>query len=92
LAKIAQTPIDNLVNVPFQEIVYWNTGPPGGTYNVLNIQPVVPVELNSDWNILTRAIVPVVSLPAFSPDESRTNGIGDAQFSAFLSPASRVAC
>jgi hypothetical protein len=87
LAKIAQNPIGNLVNVPFQENVYLNTGPLGGTYNVLNIQPVIPVAINSDWNILTRTIVPVVSLPALAPDEGRTNGIGDVQFSAFLSPA-----
>jgi hypothetical protein len=87
LAKIAQNPIGNLVNVPFQENVYLNTGPLGGTYNLLNVQPVIPVAINSDWNILTRTIVPVVSLPAFVPDQSRTNGIGDVQFSAFLSPA-----
>jgi hypothetical protein len=31
--------------------------------------------------------LPVISQPALSPDESRTNGIGDLQFSAFLSPA-----
>jgi len=87
LAKIAQNPIGNLVNVPFQENVYLNTGPLGGTYNLLNIQPVISVEINSDWNILTRTILPVVSLPSLVPDESRTDGIGDVQFSAFLSPA-----
>lgn len=87
LAKIAQNPIGNLISVPFQENVFLNTGPEKGTYSLLNIQPVIPIEVNSDWNILTRTIVPVVSLPAFTPDGSRTNGIGDVQFSAFLSPA-----
>ncbi len=31
--------------------------------------------------------MPVISQPAFSPDGSRTNGLGDIQFTAFLSPA-----
>ncbi|MFO1313363.1 MAG: hypothetical protein U1F41_15010 [Burkholderiales bacterium] len=32
-------------------------------------------------------IQPVLSQPGFEPSESRTNGIGDLQFTAFLSPA-----
>jgi len=88
LAKIAQNPIGNLISVPFQENMYLNTGPLSGTYNLLNIQPVIPVSVNSDWNIITRTILPVVSLPSLAPDQSKTNGIGDVQFSAFLSPAS----
>ena len=87
LAKIAQNPIGNLISVPFQENMFLNTGPLDGTYNLLNIQPVIPVSVNSDWNILTRTILPVVSLPALAPGQSRTNGIGDVQFSAFLSQA-----
>jgi hypothetical protein len=87
LAKIAQNPIGNLISVPFQENMYLNTGPLSGTYNLLNIQPVIPVSVNSDWTILTRTILPVVSLPSLAPDQSRTNGIGDTQFSAFLTPA-----
>jgi hypothetical protein len=76
LAKIAQNPIGNLVSVPFQENLYLNTGPQGGVYNLLNIQPVIPTDLNSNWNIITRTIVPVISLPALAPDQSRTYGAG----------------
>ena len=87
LAKLAQNPIGNLISVPFQENLYLNTGPLSGPYNLLNMQPVIPVSVNSDWNIITRTILPIVSLPSLAPDESKTNGIGDTQFSAFLSPA-----
>jgi hypothetical protein len=87
LAKIAQNPIGNLISVPFQENAFLNTGPLSKEYNLLNIQPVIPVSLNPDWTIITRTIVPVISLPPFAPDQSRTDGIGDVQFSAFLSPA-----
>jgi len=87
LAKLAQNPVGNLISVPFQNNSNLNFGPENKTQNVLNIQPVIPVSVNSDWNIITRTIVPFISMPALSPDDSRTNGRGDTQFTAFLSPA-----
>ena len=87
LAKISQNPIGNLISLPFQENLYFHTGPLGGTQSVLNIQPVIPISVNDDWNVLTRTILPVISQPEFVPGQGRTNGIGDVQLSAFLSPA-----
>jgi hypothetical protein len=87
LAKIAQNPVGNLISVPFQENAYFNVGPLDGTQNVLNIQPVIPISISDDWNIITRTILPIVSLPAFAPGQNRINGLGDVQVSAFLSPA-----
>ncbi len=87
LAKIAQNPVGNLISVPFQENAYFNVGPLNGTQNVLNIQPVIPISISDEWNIITRTILPIISLPAFAPGQTSTNGIGDAQVSAFLSPA-----
>ena len=48
---------------------------------------MIPIEINKDWNIITRTILPVISQPALFDGDSRTNGIGDLQFTAFLSPA-----
>jgi hypothetical protein len=87
LAKIAQNPVGNLISVPFQENAYFNVGPLDGTQNVLNIQPVIPIDINENWNIITRTILPIISLPAFAPGQGGTSGIGDVQISAFLSPA-----
>lgn len=87
LAKLAQNPIGNLVSVPFQDNVNLNAGPEKRTQNVLNIQPVIPFEVSRDWNIITRTILPVISQPGLAAGDSRTNGIGDLQFTAFLSPA-----
>lgn len=87
LAKLAQNPVGNLISVPFQDNVNLNSGPEKGTQNVLNIQPVIPIEITKDWNIITRTILPVISQPAMYSGDSRINGIGDLQFSAFLSPA-----
>ncbi len=87
LAKLAQNPIANLISVPFQNNTNFNFGPEKGTQNVLNIQPVIPISVNDDWNIITRTIIPVISMPSLYPGDDRTNGIGDIQFTAFLSPA-----
>jgi hypothetical protein len=87
LAKLAQNPVGNLISVPFQNNTNLNFGPEKGTQNVLNIQPVIPVSINDDWNIITRTIVPVISMPALSADIGSTNGVGDVVFTAFLSPA-----
>src|SRR5258708_33559861 len=87
LAKLAQNPVGNLISVPFQNNTNLNFGPEKGTQNVLNIQPVIPIEISKDWNIITRTILPVISMPALSPDIGSTNGIGDVVFTAFLSPA-----
>jgi hypothetical protein len=87
LAKLAQNPVGNLISVPFQNNTNLNFGPEKKTQNVLNIQPVIPVSVSSEWNIITRTILPVISMPSLGPGDSRTNGIGDTQFTAFLSPA-----
>ncbi len=87
LAKLAQNPVGNLISVPFQNNTNFNVGPRSGTQNILNIQPVIPIEITPEWNIITRTIVPVISQPAFTLFDDRTSGIGDMQFTAFLSPA-----
>lgn len=86
LAKAAQNPVANLISVPFQDNINFNVGPEEKTQNVLNIQPVIPVNLSPDWNLITRTIAPVISQPGFAPGDGRTNGLGDVQFTAFLSP------
>jgi hypothetical protein len=87
LAKLAQNPVGNLISLPFQNNTNLNFGPEKGTQNILNIQPVVPISISSDWNIITRTIVPVISMPALGPDIGSLSGVGDTVFTAFLSPA-----
>jgi hypothetical protein len=87
LAKLAQNPVGNLVSVPFQNNTNLNYGPEKGTQNILNIQPVVPFSVNKDWNIITRTILPVISMPSLGPGIDSLNGVGDLVMTAFLSPA-----
>jgi hypothetical protein len=87
LAKLAQNPVGNLVSVPLQNNTNFNTGPLSGTQNILNIQPVIPIEVSKDWNLITRTIMPLLWQPEFVPGQGDTFGLGDIQLSALLSPA-----
>ena len=87
LAKLAQNPVGNLISLPFQNNTNLNFGPEKGTQNILNIQPVIPIEINKDWNIISRTIVPVIWNPSLSPTDPATSGLGDTSLTAFLSPA-----
>ena len=86
LAKEAQNPVAKLISIPFQNNINFNAGSQSRTQNVLNIQPVIPISLGPDWNLITRTILPVISQPVPDPFGSRINGIGTMQFTAFLSP------
>jgi hypothetical protein len=87
LAKLAQNPVGNLISLPFQNNTNLNYGPEKGTQNILNIQPVIPVSISDDWNIITRTILPVIWQPSLGPGIDSNTGIGDTTFTAFLSPA-----
>ena len=87
LAKMAQNPVGNMISVPFQNNANLNFGPQKGTQDILNIQPVIPIELNPEWNLITRTIVPLVWQPALSTTINSVNGVGDMQVTGFLSPA-----
>ena len=91
LAKLAQNPVGNLISVPFQNNTNFNVGPLDGTQNILNIQPVYPIEVNPDWNIITRTIIPLIWQPGFSAGQGTEFGLGDIQLSAFVSPSKPTA-
>ncbi len=87
LAKLAQNPVGNLVSVPFQNNANFNYGPDRGVQDILNIQPVVPFGITEEWNVITRTILPVAFNPSLGPRVGAVNGLGDLQFTGFLSPA-----
>ncbi|UCE94394.1 MAG: hypothetical protein JSV73_03720 [Flavobacteriaceae bacterium] len=87
LAQAAQNPVGDLISVPLQNNTNFGFGPYDRTQNVLNIQPVVPIGLGSDWNLITRTIFPVTTQPDFFSESGSTTGLGDVNFTAFVSPA-----
>ena len=87
LAKIAQNPVANLISVPFQNNFNFGIGPNTVTEWDLNIQPVIPISLSKDWNLITRTIIPVINLPSPAPGVRSAFGLGDINPTLFLSPA-----
>ena len=50
-----QNPVGNLTSVPFQNNVNFPIGQYSRVHDVLNIQPVIPVNLNEDWLLISRS-------------------------------------
>ncbi len=86
LAKKLSNPVASLISVPFQNNTDVGIGAFNGSRNTLNIQPVIPVGLNKNYNLITRVVLPVVSQYNISAVGSNQNGLGDAVLSAFISP------
>ena len=64
LAKAVQNPAASLISVPFQNNTNLDIGPNDRTQNVLNIQPVIPVRLSANWNLIMRVITPIIYQPS----------------------------
>lgn len=89
LRAAAQNPVANMISVPLQNNTNFNYGPYDGTQNVLNFQPVIPFEINDDWNLVTRWVTPIIWQPQLSPSNGAEFGLGNATPSFFLSPNSK---
>jgi len=87
LAKQLANPVAALISVPFQFNYDENFGVGDtGDRLLLNFQPVVPITLNDDWNIISRTIVPVISQDNVFGDGNSASGLGDTVQSVFFSP------
>ena len=86
MAKKLQNPVGDLYSFPFQNNTNFNYGPNKGTQDILNVQPVIPIHINEDWNVITRTILPLIWQPSLQPANTVPFGTGPITFSAFLSP------
>ncbi|HEY6342553.1 MAG TPA: neuromedin U [Bryobacteraceae bacterium] len=64
LRKAAQNPIASLISVPLQNNTNFGIGPFDRTQNILDIEPVIPVRISENWNLIIRWIIPVIGQPA----------------------------
>ncbi len=99
LAKQLSNLISSLISVPFQANEDFGYGPSHNGYKfTLNIQPVIPISISRDWNLILRTIFPIVSqhdlfyvenLPKnapLQPQNRSQDGLSDTNQSFFLSP------
>lgn len=85
IANNLANPVANLVSVPIQSNWDYNVGPDKQTLYTLNVQPVIPFNLDDRLMLITRTIVPYVSYHALAPMTSGAGGLSDTQLSVFLS-------
>jgi hypothetical protein len=64
LQKASQNPVSSLISVPIQNNSNFGVGPNSRIQNILNIQPVIPLNVSENWNLIIRWITPVISQPA----------------------------
>ncbi|WP_043758007.1 hypothetical protein [Imhoffiella purpurea] len=87
LAQELTNPLADLVTVPIQMNLDRGIGPEDdGSKLTTNIQPVIPFHLGSDWNLITRTIVPLVHQDDLIPDAGSQFGLGDINLTLFFSP------
>ena len=86
LAKKAQNPIADMISLPIQYNSFFETGPEGKTQSTVIIQPVMPFNLNDDWKLITRPIIPLMEMPPLTDTQNRNHGMGNIQLQTFFSP------
>lgn len=86
LAMQMRNPVADLINVAFESDFEWGigTGSKGFRYT-LSTQPVIPIALGEDWNLIVQTVVPLVHQTNVVPGKTQ-DGMGDVQQSAYLSP------
>jgi len=87
LAQELTNPIADLITLPIQINFDDNIGVDDkGSKVTTNIQPVIPFEVNQDWNLITRTIVPLISQDDVFTGSGSDSGLGDINMSLFFSP------
>jgi hypothetical protein len=89
LQKATQNPVSSLISVPLQNNTNFGVNPGYRNQDVLNIQPVIPIGISKDWNLLVRWITPIIYQPvpnAPGTPETGEYGLGDMQPTFFITP------
>ena len=87
LAQELTNPLANMMTIPIQMNFDNDIGSTDkGNKITTNIQPIIPFDLNDDWYLVTRTIVPVISQQDIFPGADSQFGLGDINMSLFFSP------
>jgi hypothetical protein len=86
LAKKLANPVASLISVPIQNNWDFGIGPANAMRYTANIQPVIPFSLNTNWNLITRTIIPVIYAESPVKGGTAQSGLGDIVQSLWLSP------
>jgi hypothetical protein len=97
IIKASQNPVGNIAIIPFQFNNNYGVGPYSRYQFNLNVQPVVPLMLSTNWTLIARTIIPVLDNPSNAPPSvcasaygcGSTFGISDIQEQLFFAPKTK---
>jgi len=91
LAKKLSNPVASLISVPLK--LDWDTGigPVGADRSTYVVQPVIPISLGADWNLISRTIIPYIDAQSPVAGGNDESGLGDITQSFFFSPSAPTA-
>jgi hypothetical protein len=80
LAKQTLNPVAALISVPIKYDYNTNIGPSEqGNQSVLTVQPVIPISIGADWNMISRSIIPAINQHNVRPGAGTPDGLGDVE-------------
>jgi len=87
LSKAAANPLAPVISVPITQDFDFGGGRDGKGFSYLaEAEPVIPLQLNDQWNLITRIIAPFAYNDRIP---GHPTGLGDITTSFFLSPTTR---
>jgi len=97
IIKTSQNPVGNITAFPFQNNFNYGVGPYTRLQYNLNVQPVIPIMLSPNMNLIARTIIPVLNQPSFAPPGvcaspvgcPSTFGLSDVQEQLFFAPKTK---
>jgi len=91
--KELSNPISSIWALQLQENTYWLNRPDRNVVN-LQFQPVLPLALTDDWNLITRPVFQVMNSTPYVNQRGnlhRVTGFGDTILAMLLSPSPKLA-
>jgi hypothetical protein len=91
--KELSNPISSIWALQLQENTYWLNKPDRNVVN-LQFQPVLPLALSDDWNLITRPVFQVMNSTPYVNESfhlHRVTGFGDTILATLLSPSPKLA-
>lgn len=87
LANQLNNPVAALISLPIEYQVDEKIGATEeGEITVTKASPVIPFELNNEWNVISRTIIPVIDQENIPVNGQGESGLGDIAASFFFSP------
>jgi len=90
IAKKLQNPVASMISVPIQNNWDFGIGEANAMSYTAVIEPVIPIHLSENWNLISRTIVPVIYAESPVKGGQDHSGLGDIVEQTFFTPVKPV--